>query len=131
MDSHLKAAKQWCDEVAKNMTKIKLRTDVNRQFRNTEFYPPEPVAEPVTFEIKAPWVENLLRQTEPSQASELKAELELQKQKQQVLEGKVDAMAAEQKLMKEQQAELIQNQVQANSKMDTMLEILMNMQKKP
>ena len=58
-------------------------------------------------------------------------ELETQKKKQQILEDKIEAMAADQKLMKEQQAELIQNQAQANSKMDTMLEILMNMQKKP
>ena len=133
MDSHLKAAKQWCDEVAASMTKIKLRTDVNRQFRNAEFYPPEPEVEPLvdTFEIRAPWVEELLRQTGQPLDSDLKAELETQKRKQQVLEEKFDAMAAEQKLMKEQQAELIQNQVQENSKMDTMLEILMNMQKKP
>src|SRR4030067_2967149 len=45
MDSHLKAAKQWCDEVAASMTELKLRTDVNRQFRNAEFYPPEPEPE--------------------------------------------------------------------------------------
>src|SRR4030042_5318669 len=74
MDSHLRAAKEWCDEVAASMTKIKLRTDVNRQFRNAEFYPPEPEAEPPveSFEIKAPWVEELLRQTGPPPDSELK-----------------------------------------------------------
>src|SRR4030066_93557 len=46
MDSHLQAAKQWCDDIAASMTKLQLKTDLNRQFRNTEYYPQEPEPEP-------------------------------------------------------------------------------------
>ena len=46
MDSHLRAAKQWFDDVAASMTELKLKTDVNRQFRNAEYYPQEPEPEP-------------------------------------------------------------------------------------
>ena len=131
MDSHLRAAKQWCDEVAASMTKIKLRTDVNRKFRNAKFYPPkpEPETQAETFEIRAPWVEELLRQTRQSNDSELRAELEAQKQKQLVLEAHMKELAENQKIMQEQQAELLQNQTQTNEKMDTMLELLLKMQK--
>ena len=113
------------------MTELKLKTDVNRQFRNAEYYPqePEPEPRPETFEIRAPWVEELLIQTRQSDDSELRAELEAQKQKQLVLEAHMKELAENQKIMQEQQAELLQNQTQTNEKMDTMLELLLKMQK--
>lgn len=129
MDSHLQATKDWGDEIVAIMTNLKLRTDVNKQFRDAEYYPPEPEPQPTIFEIRAPWVEELLNQSRKSDDSELRAELEAQKKKQQDLEDKIKEMTADQKLMKEQQAELLQNQAKADSKMNTMLEILMKIQK--
>src|SRR4030042_6469839 len=119
MDSHLQAARNWCDEVAATMAEMQMRSYVNRQFRSDAFYPPEPEPEPqpTTFEIRAPWVEEILNQSKRTEDTELRTELDIQKKKQQALEDKIEALATEQKLMKEQQAELIQNQVQANSKM--------------
>src|SRR4030042_7148254 len=127
MDSHMKAAKQWCDKVAARMTEMKLKTDINRQFRSTEYYPqePEPAPQVETFEIRAPWVEELLSQTRQSGDSEIRAELEAQKQKQMEMEAKIEEMAENQRVMKEQQAELLQNQTQTSAKMDTMLELLL------
>src|SRR4030042_1096906 len=91
MDSHLQAAKKWCDDMAASMSelmlKILLKNDVNRQVRNSKFYPPQPEPSPEVVEATTASLEENLSQSRSTEDSELRDELEAQKQKQQGLEA--------------------------------------------
>src|SRR4030067_3163997 len=134
MDSHLKAAKEWCNEMAASMAElmlnIRLRNDVNSQLRNSEFYPPQPELAEAAAVTTSGQEENLL-QSSWTEDSRRRTELEVQKLKenQEVMAAQIKELTENQRMMQEQNTELLQNQQKPEATMNTMRELPLKLQK--